>query len=158
MSDRWIVWLSTNRVMTWLIKNVTSPLDPHIFMATKGRLTSMGPPTMPMLTMTTVGRRTGRARSVHLACLEREGETLVVASAMGQENHPAWRYNIEANPNVEVQVRGDRFPAHAELLTDAEKERVWGDVLQSIPQMKVYEGRTDRNIRVVRLRRISDGA
>ena len=158
MSDRLIVWLSTNRVMTWLIKHVASPLDPRIFKATNGRLTSMGPPTMPMLTMTTVGRRSGRARSVHLACLERAGETLVVASAMGQEKHPGWRYNIEANPDVEVQIRGDRFAARAELLTDAEKERVWDEILESIPQMIVYEARTDRNIRVVRLRRVSLGA
>ena len=158
MSDRLIVWLSTNRVITWLIKHVASPLDPRIFKATNGRLTSMGPPTMPMLTMTTVGRRSGRARSVHLACLERAGETLVVASAMGQEKHPGWRYNIEANPDVEVQIRGDRFAARAELLTDAEKERVWGEILESIPQMIVYEARTDRNIRVVRLRRVSLGA
>jgi deazaflavin-dependent oxidoreductase (nitroreductase family) len=155
MSDRLIVWLSTNRVMTWLIKHVASHLDPRIFKATNGRLTSMGPPTMPMLTMTTVGRRSGRARSVHLACLERAGETLVVASAMGQEKHPGWRYNIEANPDVEVQIRGDHFAARAELLTDAEKERVWGEILESIPQMIVYEARTDRNIRVVRLRRVS---
>jgi deazaflavin-dependent oxidoreductase (nitroreductase family) len=158
MSDRLIVWLSTNRVMTWLIKHVASHLDPRIFKATNGRLTSMGPPTMPMLTMTTVGRRSGRARSVHLACLERAGETLVVASAMGQEKHPGWRYNIEANPDVEVQIRGDHFAARAELLTDAEKERVWGEILESIPQMIVYEARTDRNIRVVRLRRVSLGA
>jgi deazaflavin-dependent oxidoreductase (nitroreductase family) len=158
MSDRLIVWLSTNRVMTWLIKHVASHLDPRIFKATNGRLTSMGPPSMPMLTMTTVGRRSGRARSVHLACLERAGETLVVASAMGQEKHPGWRYNIEANPDVEVQIRGDHFAARAELLTDAEKERVWGEILESIPQMIVYEARTDRNIRVVRLRRVSLGA
>jgi deazaflavin-dependent oxidoreductase (nitroreductase family) len=157
MSDRLIVWLSTNRVMTWLIKHVASHLDPRIFKATNGRLTSMGPPTMPMLTMTTVGRRSGRARSVHLACLERAGETLVVASAMGQEKHPGWRYNIEANPDVEVQIRGDHFAARAELLTDAEKEWVWGEILESIPQMIVYEARTDRNIRVVRLRRVSLG-
>ena len=128
MSDRLIVWLSTNRVMTWLIKHVASHLDPRIFKATNGRLTSMGPPSMPMLTMTTVGRRSGRARSVHLACLERAGETLVVASAMGQEKHPAWRYNIEADPNVEVQLSGESFRARAQVLSDEEKEAVWEDV------------------------------
>jgi deazaflavin-dependent oxidoreductase (nitroreductase family) len=158
MSDRFVVWLSTNRVMTWLIKHVASPLDPRIFRATHGRLTSMGPPTMPMLTMTTTGRRSGRPRSVHLVCLEGDDETLVVASAMGQEKHPAWRYNIEANPEVEVQTRGERFAARAELLTDAEKRVVWGEILEAIPQMKVYEARTDRNISVIRLRRRIHGA
>ena len=90
-SDRFSVWLSTTTFMTWVIKHVASRLDPLIFRATGGRLTSLGPPAMPMLTVTAIGRRSGQPRSVHLACLEREGDYLVVASAMGQERHPAWR-------------------------------------------------------------------
>ena len=158
MSDRLIVWLSTNRIMTWLIKHVASPLDPYIFKATNGRLTSMGPPSMPMLTLTTMGRRSGRPRSVHLACLEREGDYLVVASAMGQDRHPAWRYNIEANPEVEIQVCGNCFAARAQVLADVEKQAVWGDILEAIPQMNVYEARTERNIPVIRLSRRSHDA
>ncbi len=155
LSDRSVVWLSTHPVATWLIKHVASRLDPLIFKATNGRFTSMGPPAMPMLTMTAIGRRSGQPRSVHLACVEHDGDSLVVASAMGQEKHPAWRYNIEANPQVQIQMRGERFAARAELLTDREKEAVWAAVRQAIPQMNVYEKRTDRNIRVFRLRRVS---
>jgi deazaflavin-dependent oxidoreductase (nitroreductase family) len=153
MPESFVVWLSTNRVATWVIRNLASRLDPRIFKATNGRLTSMGPPAMPMLTMTAVGRRSGQPRSVHLACLEHEGDHLVVASAMGQQKHPAWRYNVEANPEVEVQVPGERFAAHARVLTDAEKAEVWPDVRRALPQMDVYEKRTDRNIRVYRLSR-----
>jgi deazaflavin-dependent oxidoreductase (nitroreductase family) len=153
MSERLIVRLSTNPVVTWLIKHVASRLDPLIFQATNGRFTSMGPPAMPMLTLTATGRRTGRPRSVHLACIEHEGDYLIVASAMGQEKHPAWRYNIEANPEVQVQMRGERFAARARLLTDSEKQAVWPEVRRAIPQMNVYEKRTGRNIRVFRLRR-----
>ncbi len=154
MSDRFIVWLSTHPVATWLIKHVASRLDPLIFKATNGRLTSMGPPAMPMLTMTAIGRRSGQPRSVHLACIGNDGDQLVVASAMGQEKHPAWRYNLEANPQVQIQMPGERFTARAEVLTDPEKEAVWADVRKAIPQMSVYEKRTDRNIRVFRLRRV----
>ena len=154
MSERLIVWLSTNRVATWLIKHVASRLDPLIFKASNGRLTSMGPPAIPMLTMTTIGRHSGQPRPVQLACIERDGEQLVVASAMGQQKHPAWRYNVEANPDVQIQMRGERFAARAEVLSDAEKQAVWADVKQVLPQMNVYEKRTDRNIRVIRLRRI----
>ncbi len=154
MSERLIVWLSTNRVATWLIKHVASRLDPLIFKASNGRLTSMGPPAIPMLTMTAIGRHSGQPRPVQLACIERDGDQLVVASAMGQQKHPAWRYNVEANPDVQIQMRGERFAARAELLSDAEKQAVWADVKQVLPQMNVYEKRTDRNIRVIRLRRI----
>jgi deazaflavin-dependent oxidoreductase (nitroreductase family) len=151
MSDRFIIWLSTNPVATWLIKHVASPLDPLIFKATNGRFTSMGPPAMPMLSLTAIGCKSGEPRSVQLACIERGGDFLVVASAMGQQQHPAWRYNIEANPEVQVQIRGERFTARAQVLTDSEKEVVWQEIRQAIPQMNVYQTRTDRNIRVFRL-------
>jgi deazaflavin-dependent oxidoreductase (nitroreductase family) len=154
VSERFIVLLTTNRFATWLIRRFASRLDPLIFKATNGRLTSMGPPGMPMLTLTAIGRSSGQPRAVHLACLEDGPDFLVVASAMGQQKHPAWRYNIEANPEVEVQTTGDSFAARAEVLSDAEKGEVWDDVRRAIPQMNVYEKRTDRNIRVFRLRRV----
>lgn len=153
MSSDFIVWLTTNKVTTWVIRHIASPLDPLIFRATNGRFTTMGPPGMPMLTLTATGRHSGQPRSVHLACLERAGDYLIVASAMGQQRHPAWRYNIEADPEVEVQLRGERFSARARVLSDAEKQEIWDDVRQAIPQMLVYEKRTDRNIRVFRLSR-----
>ena len=154
MDQRLIVRLSTNPVATWLIKHFASRLDPLIFKATNGRFTSMGAPVMPMLAMTAIGRSSGQPRSVQLACIAHKGDYLVVASAMGQQKHPAWRYNIEANPLVEIQMRGERFAARAQVLTDLKKEEVWGDIRQAIPQMNVYEKRTDRNIRVFRLSRV----
>jgi hypothetical protein len=63
VSERFIVWLTTNRVATWWFRNLASRLDPLLFRATNGRLTSFGPPAMPMLTLTTTGRRSGRLPS-----------------------------------------------------------------------------------------------
>ena len=154
MSDSFVVRLTTHPVTTWWIRHVASRLDPLLFKASNGRFTSMGLPAMPMLTLTATGRRSGEPRSVHLACLEHEGDQLVVASAMGQERHPAWRYNLDANPEVQVQMRGERFQARAEALTDPEKQGIWPDVNRAIPQMNFYEKRTDRNIRVYRLKRV----
>ena len=151
MSDRFAMWLTTHPVMTWLIRHGASRIDPILFRATGGRFTSMGPPRMPMLTLTATGRHSGKKRSVHLACLEQGGDFLVVASAMGQQRHPAWSHNLDADPHVEVQVSGRRFDAHARVLSPDEKDQVWGAVHQAIPQMRVYEGRTDRDIRVYRL-------
>ena len=153
MDPERIVALTTGTAFTWWVKHVASRLDPFIFKATNGRLTSMGPPAMPMLTMTTVGRKSGKPHAVHLACIEHDGDYLIVASAMGQQRHPAWRYNLEANPEVEIQMPGERFVARARMLTDAEKQAVWADVRRAVPQIGVYERRTDRNIRVFRLSR-----
>ena len=138
---------------SWLVKHVASKLDPVIFKLTNGRLTSTGTPTLPMLTMTAIGRKSGQPRDIQLAYHRVGDDLLVVASAMGQERHPGWKYNLEANPDVQVQMRGERFAAVAEPLTDAEKADVWPAIKRTIPQMNTYEDRTDRNIRVFRLRR-----
>lgn len=154
-SESPFVRLTTSRPFAWFIKHVASRLDPLVFRATNGRLTAFGPPSVPMLTLTAVGRRSGEPRSVHLACVEHEGHPLVVASAMGQERHPAWRYNLEASPECEVQRTGERYRARAEVLSDEEKAAAWPELCRALPQLPVYARRTDRNIRVFRLRRIS---
>ena len=147
------VWLTTNKGTTWFIRHVASRLDPLVFKATNGRFFSMGKASMPMVTLTTRGRKTGKPRAIHLAAVERDGITHVVASAMGQARHPAWSHNIEAHPEVAVQADRDRYVARAERLSEAEKAAIWPQVKAEIPQMNVYEKRTDRDIRVYRLRR-----
>ncbi len=150
---RFVNTLSATAFGSWLVRHLASPLDPIIFRLTNGRYTSTLVPTLPMLTMTALGRSSGRKRSVQLAYHRDGDDLLVVASAMGQERHPAWRYNIEANPEVEIQVRGERYAALASVLNHEEKDRVWSAICETIPQIRAYEQRTDRNIRVFRLRR-----
>ncbi|MBM4247018.1 MAG: nitroreductase family deazaflavin-dependent oxidoreductase [Deltaproteobacteria bacterium] len=152
--NRFVVALTTSSGFAWWVRNVASRLDPILFRASNGRLTSFGPTAAPMLTVTTIGRKSGRPHPVTLACVEYENDHLIVASAMGQERHPAWRYNLEAHPEVGVQATGGRFTARARLLSDAEKAAVWPAIVRGIPQIAVYERRTDRNIRVFRLSRL----
>ncbi len=145
------IFLTTNPVSTWILRHVASKLDPILYKASNGKFFSMGAPAMPMVTITMKGRRTGKPRSVHLAAVPDGDDHLVVASAMGQQKHPGWRYNLEANPECEIQLPGERVAARAEVLTALEKEKVWDEICRLIPQIAVYEKRTDRNIRVFRL-------
>lgn len=154
MYSRFVNWLSATPVGSWIVKHVASRLDPVLFKATNGRFTSTGVPTLPMLTLTAIGRKSGKPRAVQLAYLADGDDYLVVASAMGQARHPDWRYNLEAKPDVEIQVRGESFAARAEVLGDEEKSRFWPAIKEAIPQMSTYERRTSRNIRVFRLRRL----
>lgn len=153
MFARFINWFSATPAGSWFVKHVASKLDPIVFRMTNGRWISAGKPTLPMLLLTTKGRKSGLERETQLAYYADGDSYLVVASAMGQARHPDWRYNLEANPDVEVLVRGESFAAHAEVLDDDEKARYWSRIKQTIPQMQVYERRTDRNIKVFRLRR-----
>ncbi|MFN8601806.1 MAG: nitroreductase/quinone reductase family protein [Candidatus Binatia bacterium] len=90
-------------------------------------------PTLPMLTLTTTGGRAASRATPQLAYHADGGDFLVVASAMGQERHPDWSYNLLATPDAAVQLRGERrLHVRAELLGDAEKRRVWPDVKRTI--------------------------
>ena len=151
MYARLVNRFSATRAGSWVVRHVAAKVDPVLFRATGGRVTVTGVPTLPMLALTTTGRRTGAPRTVQLA-YHRDGEDLlVVASAMGQEHHPAWRLNLEADPHAHVLLRGGERDVVATLLTAEEKAAVWPAVKQTIPQMTTYEARTTRDIGVFRL-------
>lgn len=134
-----------------MVKHLAARVDPVLFRLSGGRLTSTGVPTLPMLSLTVVGRRSGSPRTVQLA-YEHDGDSyLVVASAMGQHQHPAWRHNLEAAGRGTVRLRGRTERVTAQRLTDEEKAAAWPRICRTIPQMRTYEQRTDRNIEVFRL-------
>src|SRR3954451_3472677 len=69
------------------------------------------------LILTTTGRRSAQSRSTPLIYGRSGDDYLVVASKGGAAEPPAWFRNIEAAPEVEVQVKGDRFKARARTAT-----------------------------------------
>lgn len=142
---------SATPVGSWLARNTAARVDPWIYRATGGRFTSTGAQTVPQLTLTTMGRKSGQKRDVQLAYLADGDGWLVVASNFGQEHHPAWRYNLEADPRCVVRVGRTVTAAEATVLTDDEKAAVWDRLCDVVPQFRTYVERTDRNIRVFRL-------
>ena len=151
MYREWVNRFSATSAGTWIVTHVSSKVDPVIFTMSNGRFTSTVIPTLPMLTLTVPGRRSGHPRTVQLAYHRDGDDYLVVASSMGSQTHPAWRYNLEAAGTAHVRVKGATFTATASVLTDAEKERLWPAIQATIPQMATYLRRTDRNFRVFRL-------
>ena len=106
-----------------------------------------------MLLLTTKGRRSGEPRIAPLI-YGRDGDThLVVASKGGSPEPPAWYVNLEADPEVEVQVLGDRFRARARTATAEERTRMWKEMVSHWPDYDAYQARTEREIPVVVLER-----
>jgi deazaflavin-dependent oxidoreductase (nitroreductase family) len=102
------------------------------------------------LVLTTRGRRSGQPRRSALI-FGRDGDNfVVVASKGGAPTHPTWYLNLTANPDVEVQVRADRFRAKARTASDPdERARLWAVMTAMWPNYDVYTTRTDRQIPVV---------
>jgi deazaflavin-dependent oxidoreductase (nitroreductase family) len=105
------------------------------------------------LLLTTTGRRSGEPRE-HALIYGRHGDDyLVVASKGGAPQHPAWYLNLDADPEVEVQVGDERFPATARTATAEEKPELWRIMTAEWPAYDEYQTKTDRDIPVVVLSR-----
>ena len=102
-----------------------------------------------VLLLTTTGRRSGEPRTTPLIYGRRGDDYLVVASKGGSPEPPAWYVNLREQPDVEVQVLGDRFPARARTATAEEKPEVWQEMVRHWPDYDSYQRRTDREIPVV---------
>jgi deazaflavin-dependent oxidoreductase (nitroreductase family) len=106
-----------------------------------------------VLILTTTGRRSGAPRSTPLIYGRDGDDYVVVASKGGADEHPAWFLNLTADPEVDVQVLGDRFPARARTATAEEKPRLWQAAVERWPAYADYQRRTEREIPVVVLER-----
>lgn len=105
------------------------------------------------LLLFTTGRKTGEQRIAPLIYQEHDGAYLVVASKGGAPEPPAWYVNLEANPDVEVQIKADRFGARARTATADEKPEMWKKMAAVWPDYDEYQKKTDREIPVVVLER-----
>jgi deazaflavin-dependent oxidoreductase (nitroreductase family) len=105
------------------------------------------------LILTTTGRQSGEERSTPLIYQPYGDDYLVVASKGGADNPPAWYLNLKENPDVEVQVKGDRFKARARTAAPEEKPGMWKVMADTWPAYDDYQKRTEREIPVVVLER-----
>jgi deazaflavin-dependent oxidoreductase (nitroreductase family) len=107
----------------------------------------------PILILTTTGRRSGEERVKPLIFGEDDGRYVVVASKGGAKHHPDWYLNLQADPDVHVQVKADRFAARARTAEGEERARLWERMAEIWPAYDDYRQKTDREIPVVVLER-----
>ncbi len=109
---------------------------------------------VPTLALTTIGRRTGKPRRTMLIYGQDGDQYIVVASKGGAPRHPEWYLNLVANPEVELQVLAERFPARARTATAEERPALWKLMAGIWPDYDQYQKKTEREIPIVILERI----
>jgi deazaflavin-dependent oxidoreductase (nitroreductase family) len=123
----------------------------HRYVATDGADGHEWKPGVPTLLLTTRGRRSGVLRRTPLI-YGRDGDSyVVVASYGGSPQHPDWYFNLDAEPDVEIQVGRDVMPARASTVGDADRERLWHQMTEIWPPYDEYQSRTERQIPLVAL-------
>jgi deazaflavin-dependent oxidoreductase (nitroreductase family) len=123
----------------------------RIYVATDGRIGHrlLGVPT---LLLRTTGRRSGATRTNGLVYADDGEDHLVVASKGGADQPPAWLLNLEAKPEVEIQIGRERRKAASRVLrpSDPDYERLWKIVNENNgDRYTAYQEATSRPIPVV---------
>ncbi|WP_206793610.1 nitroreductase/quinone reductase family protein [Amycolatopsis sp. MtRt-6] len=106
---------------------------------------------MPVLELTTIGRKSGQPRSVLLTSPHQDGDTwVVVASRGGDDTHPAWFLNLRDNPDVEVSLKGGpKQPMRARIADADERARLWPKITAEFKNYAQYQTKTEREIPLV---------
>jgi deazaflavin-dependent oxidoreductase (nitroreductase family) len=135
---------------SWLFARVLHHVDRPLYRATRGRhtLTSLLAG-LPIVVLTTKGARSGRSSSVPLVGLPTPDGTAVIASNYGRRRHPAWYFNLRADPTTEIAVDGARSRVRAVEVEGERRARIWEQGLKIYPGWSAYERRaSNRRIAV----------
>lgn len=120
-----------------------------VFLASKGRIAGqlIG---MPVVMLTTTGRKSGKHRHSMLTSPLEVGDSVVlVASYGGDDRHPTWLLNLREHPQVEATMRGVRRQMTARIATGDERADLWARLTAAHANYAAYQTKTDREIPVV---------
>lgn len=108
-----------------------------------------------LLLLNTKGAKTGAERTAPVVYTKDGDDLVVVASKGGAPTHPNWFHNLTKDPNVEVELGGERFKARAKVASsEAERERLYQAHAKVHPGFLDYVKKTTRKIPVIRLERV----
>ncbi|NGX06226.1 nitroreductase/quinone reductase family protein [Mycobacteroides franklinii] len=136
-----IKWMTT--VNVWLYQRTDGRLGG------KWRVGAAFPWGIPVLLLTTTGRKTGQKRLSALLYLPDGDKVVLVASQGGRDSHPAWYLNLKANSEVSVQIKGDVRTMTARTATDEERAHYWPKLVELYADFDKYQSYTTRKIPVV---------
>ncbi len=122
-------------------------LNVPVYRLTRGRL--MGKVgRAPVLLLTTTGRRSGQQRTAPVLYLAHDDRVIVIGSNAGNVREPAWSLNLKANPDAEVEIRGERRRVHARVTDGDERADCWRAMNDQYGGFEHYDARTTRDIAV----------
>jgi deazaflavin-dependent oxidoreductase (nitroreductase family) len=127
---------------SWMFARVLHHIDRPVYRLSGGRRTFASLVSgLPVVMITTTGARSGLRRTVPVLGLPTPDGFVVIASNYGQEHHPAWYYNLHANPSGELSIRGVTRPFRASVAEGDTRARIWQEALRVYPGWAHYERR-----------------
>jgi F420H(2)-dependent quinone reductase len=131
----------------WIWERFTS-FHELVYKATGGRVGGKAYGA-PVVLVDSIGRKSGKRRTHPLICDEQGENIVIVASKGGIDKHPAWYLNLMANPETEINWRGEKRRVRAREAGGEERERLWARMCEVYRGYRHYQSRTDRQIPVI---------
>ncbi len=105
---------------------------------------------MPVIELTTTGRKSGEERTTMLTTPWQDGDSMaIVASAGGNDQPPAWYLNLEADPSVKIRTADGSSAMTARVTSGDERAELWETISTRYSNYADYQKKTDREIPVV---------
>src|SRR5260370_8036604 len=101
---------------------------------------------VPVLLLTTTGRKTGKKRTLPLINIMDGSAYVITASAGGADKNPGWFFNIRSNPQATIQVKDKHIKVMAEIAGQEKKSELWARLVEVAPNFAGYQKRTSRSI------------
>jgi deazaflavin-dependent oxidoreductase (nitroreductase family) len=136
--------------VAWLLARTIHHVDRATLRLSGGRTTASALLSgLPIIELTTTGAKSGRPRTVPLVGIPDGDRLILIASNWGQAKHPAWYYNVRANPSVTVTRDGVARAYVAREVHGEERAACWARALALYPGYRGYAARAGRGIPVV---------
>lgn len=151
--QRRLTRVATTATASWLVSHTLPLIDRILYRFTQGRHTLL--PLISHLSvvmLTTTGAKTGAHRTIPVVAVAMGSDLIIVASNYGKPNHPAWYYNLLANPGAYITRDRETFEVDAHEALGDEREDCWQLCVRTFPGWEVYDDRTHRHIPVMVLR------
>ena len=107
---------------------------------------------LPVLLLTTTGRKTGKKRITPLGYFQHDGYYVITASFAAFGAKPGWFYNLKNNPEVALQIQDKQLAATAETVSHPLRQNLWNKLIEIAPNYKAYQQRATIEIPMVLLR------
>jgi deazaflavin-dependent oxidoreductase (nitroreductase family) len=131
----------------WLMRGL-SKTNLVVYRLSRGRFLSRVAG-MPVLLLTTTGRRSGKPRTTPLTFFRDGDDLVVIASNGGADRPPDWSLNLQRNPRAVVEIGADQLTVRARTASAEERERLWVGITATYSDYARYQKKTARQIPVL---------
>lgn len=131
-----------------LVRSRATPAHAWLLRRTRGRLRRswLFAAGQPVLSLTAVGRRSGRPRSTVVTCFTYGDDLAVAGMNLGVPRNPSWALNLEANPEATIELTGEAIPVTARRARGEEAAMLWRRWVEVQPSATGFRDLAGRDI------------